>query len=74
MFGDYFIYVETQEEAKDYESVKDAMYDSKIYELEETDPNLSYKVMFALQEEYHIDFKDEVLKEKYEELKKEYEK
>lgn len=71
-YGNYFIYVESVEESQDFATVKSNMLSAELEKMEQEDPYIVYKVMIDLQKENNIDFKDEVLKEKYEEYVKEY--
>ena len=72
IFGQYFIYVQTEGTTQTFDEVKDEMIEEAVYNLEAEDENIAYKVMLDLQKDNNIDFKDEKLKEAYEEYKKEF--
>ena len=73
-FGYAFVYVYEIEDNKSFEDVKDDILNYTLDKLEETDKNISQKIMLELQEENNILFKDTSLSDIYERYKMEIKK
>ena len=73
-YGYHVIYRLDQKKTPKLKEVKETIIDNIIADKKAEDANLGAKALISLREEKKIDFKDTVMKEKYEELCKNYEK
>ena len=73
-YGYHIVYRIDQKDTPKLKDVKDTIIDIISSKKQAEDSNLLYKALISLREEKKIDFKDTVMKEKYEELCKNYEK
>lgn len=71
-YGYHVIYRLDQKEAPKLKKVKETIIENLISKKKEEDSNILYKALITLREENNIDFKDTVMKSKYEEYCKQY--
>ena len=65
-YGYHIIYRLDQKEKASLEDLKDSIIEQLTDKMDEEDPNLYNKTMIKMREDAKIDFKDTVMKEKYE--------
>ena len=65
-YGYHIIYRLDQKEKASLEDLKDSIIEQLTDKMDEEDPNLYIKTMIRMREDAKIDFKDTVMKEKYE--------
>lgn len=71
-YGYHVIYRIDQKKAPKLKEVKDTITEKLITDKKAEDSNLLYKALISLRKEKNIDFKDTVMKEKYEKYCKQY--
>ena len=72
-YGYHVIYRLDQKEAPTLKEMKETIINKLVTNKKSEDANLLYKALIALREENKIDFKDTVMKDKYETYTKQYE-